>query len=88
MIQTHTDPSTNPVANPAAALTELIRLHGGRRVLATLLRLMLRARRPRPAHPPDLVARLSPHLLRDIGLEPPLPEPPLPGLLAPGRPAC
>jgi uncharacterized protein YjiS (DUF1127 family) len=84
MIQTHTDPS----ANPAAALSELIRLHGGRRVLATLLRLMLRARRPRPAHPPDLTARLSPHLMRDIGLEPAPQAPPPPGLLAPGRAAC
>ena len=84
MIKTHTDPS----ANPAEVLTSLIRQHGGGRVLATLLRLMLRARRPRPAHPPDLLARLSPHLLRDIGLEPLLPEPLLPALLAPGRAAC
>ena len=84
MIQTHVDPSATPVAE----LSELIRLHGGRRVLVTLLRLMLRARRPRPAHPPDLIARLSPHLMRDIGLEPEPPAPPLPGLLAPGRAAC
>ena len=78
MIQTHTDPSVTPTE----VLTSLIRQHGGGRVLATLLRLLLRARRPRPAHPPDL-SRLSPHLLRDIGL-----EPPLPGLLAPGRAVC
>lgn len=83
MIKTHTDPS----ANPAEVLTDLIRAHGGGRVLATLLRLLLRARRPRPAHPPDL-SRLSPRLMRDIGIEPPLPAPQLPGLLAPGRPAC
>ncbi|GAB1479625.1 hypothetical protein MASR2M74_21900 [Paracoccaceae bacterium] len=83
MIQTHTDPSVTPTE----VLTSLIRQHGGGRVLATLLRLLLRARRPRPAHPPDL-SRLSPHLLRDIGLEPPLPRPPLPGLLAPGRAVC
>lgn len=83
MIQTHTNRSDPP----AEALTDLIRQHGGGRVLATLLRLLLRARRPRPAHPPDL-SRLGPHLLRDIGLEPALPAPPLPALLAPGRAAC
>lgn len=69
MIKTHTDPS----ANPAEVLTDLIRAHGGGLVLATLLRLLLRARRRRPAHPPDL-SRLGPHLLRDIGMSDIAPE--------------
>ncbi|MCF1708771.1 hypothetical protein L0V05_08085 [Tabrizicola sp. J26] len=56
---------------PDLILSDLIALHGARRMTVALLRALVR---PNPA-PRLRNLRLSPHLMRDIGMEP-LPEAP------------